>query len=168
MVKNLVRRALQKREDSGLVAVPDGFDARMSHLRQGWYWGSEVFAEKLRAMLKSRLNEPRSRAYQRSPQRLAHGLKRAEELVNEGLRVAGLKEKQLAVLKGSDPRKVALARVIRQKTTVSLGWIARRLEMKSAANVSQHLRTKGAFSVVEKFPEEFAVWTAEISQRQDN
>jgi putative transposase len=35
---------------------------------------------------------------------------------------------------------VAIARVIWQKTTVSMDWIATRLEMKSAANASQQLR----------------------------
>ncbi len=162
MVESLDRRAMQEREDSGLVAVPKGFDARISHLRQGWYWGSEGFAEKLRAMLKSKLNEPKSRAYQRSPQRLAHDMKRAEDLANEGLQVAGLAEKELAGLKGSDPRKVELARVIRQNTTASLGWISQRLEMKSAANVSQQLRTTDAASLRRKLPNEFAAWLKRI------
>lgn len=118
-------------------AVPAALDARMSHLRRGWYWGSEVFAERLRAMLKLKLNEPKSRACLRSPQRLAHGMQRAEELADEGLWVAGLQEKELGGLNGSNPRRVELARVIRRDTTASLGWIARRLEMKSAANAGQ-------------------------------
>ena len=162
LVENLDRRAMQERENSGLVKVPEGFDARMSHLRQGWCWGSEAFAEKLRAMLESKLKKPKSRGYQRSPQRLAHDMKRAEDLANEGLRIAGLDAKQLAGLKGSDPRKVALARVIRQNTTASMGWIARRLEMKSAANVSQQLRTKDAGKGLGWLPEEFAVWIRKI------
>ncbi len=72
-------------------------------------------------MLKSNLKEPKSRGYQRAPQRLAHDMKRAEDLANEGLRVAGLEEKKLPGLKGSDPRKVEVARVIRRNTTASLG-----------------------------------------------
>ena len=85
-------------------------------------------------------------------------MKRAEDLANEGLRVAGLAEKELAGLKGSDPRKVELARVIRQNTTASLGWIAQRLEMKSVANVSQQLRTTDVASLRRRLPNEFAAW----------
>jgi hypothetical protein len=45
----------------------------------------------------------------------------------------------LAALKGSDARKAVIGRLIREKTTVSVGWIAERLTMKSAANASQRL-----------------------------
>jgi len=37
----------------------------------------------------------------------------------------GLKQGDLAGLKGSDPRKVALAKLVWEKTTVSQDWIAR-------------------------------------------
>jgi hypothetical protein len=43
-------------------------------------------------------------------------------------------------LKRSDARKAVIGRVIREKTTVSMGWIAERLAMKSAANASQQLQ----------------------------
>jgi hypothetical protein len=42
-------------------------------------------------------------------------------------------------LPGSDPRKVAIAGFIHQSTTTPQGWTAERLQMKSAANVSQQL-----------------------------
>ena len=43
-------------------------------------------------------------------------------------------------LKGSDPRKLALAELLWKRTTVSQEWIAEHLSMRSAANVSQQLR----------------------------
>jgi REP element-mobilizing transposase RayT len=43
------------------------------------------------------------------------------------------------LLPGSDPRKVAIAGSIHQSTTTPQGWTAERLQMKSAANVSQQL-----------------------------
>jgi len=43
-------------------------------------------------------------------------------------------------LKGSDPRKLALAELLWKRTTVSQEWIAEKLAMRSAANVSQQLR----------------------------
>lgn len=54
--------------------------------------------------------------------------------------VAGLVGKDLPGLKGSDPRKLALAELLWKRTTVSQEWIAEKLSMRSAANVSQHLR----------------------------
>jgi len=42
-------------------------------------------------------------------------------------------------LKGSDPRKLALAELLWKRTTVSQEWIAEKLAMRRAANVSQQL-----------------------------
>jgi hypothetical protein len=66
-----------------------------------------------------------------------------------------VEESDLNRSKGSDPRKVELARALRSGTTVSLGWIAKRLAMKSAANVGHLLRTKDAAMECAGFPEEF-------------
>ena len=46
----------------------------------------------------------------------------------------------LSRLKGSDPRKVALAELLCKQTTISQEWLAEGLKMRSAANVSQLLR----------------------------
>jgi putative transposase len=81
-----------------------------------------------------------SRAYSRSAQRLAHDQQQAEHWLQEGLRIAGLKKQDLTELKGNHPSKVALAALLWEKTTVSQGWIANRLQMRSAANVCQILR----------------------------
>jgi len=54
----------------------------------------------------------------------------------------GLKIGGLAKLQGSAARRVAIARVIRQRTTVSMGWIAGHLSMGSATNASQQIRGK--------------------------
>ena len=53
---------------------------------------------------------------------------------------AGLWAAGLAELPGSDGRKVAIATVIWQKTTMKMQWIAERLSMRSAANASQQIR----------------------------
>jgi hypothetical protein len=52
---------------------------------------------------------------------------------------ASLAAKDLPSLQGSDGRKVAIARVIWEKTTVGMNWIAEHLAMESAANVSQQM-----------------------------
>ena len=50
-----------------------------------------------------------------------------------------MSEESLAQTLGSDPRKAALAKVLWNNTIVSQTWIARRLEMCSAANVGRIL-----------------------------
>jgi putative transposase len=139
MVEELDRRALSEGRQSGLVPLPD-VDARMSHLRRGWYWGRQEFAEKLRRIIGARLQSAKSRAYLRTPQRVSHGLEEAERLVVEGIKAAGLVAKNLEGLPGSDPRKLALGKLVRERTVASCGWPAARLKMRSAANVSQTLR----------------------------
>ena len=69
-----------------------------------------------------------------------HAQAEAERIVQEGLQRFGLSESDLKSLPGSDPRKVAIANTIHKNTTTLLGWTAKRLQMKSAANVSQQLR----------------------------
>jgi hypothetical protein len=67
-------------------------------------------------------------------------LHEAEKYVREGLVVAGLKEGELADLKGAEVRKILLARLVWKKTTADQEWIAKRLGMGSAISVSQQIR----------------------------
>jgi REP element-mobilizing transposase RayT len=130
------------REESraGCGVVPPAGDRRSSHLRQGWYWGSQSFGDKLLALLeRGQGHKPASKPYRSAAERHAHDEKRAEEIVQAGLAETGLTKKDLEALPGSDARKAEIARRIKKETTVPLGWIAQRLKMRSAANVSQIL-----------------------------
>ena len=51
-----------------------------------------------------------------------------------------MKRSELARVKGSDARKVLLADLLWRRTVVSQEWLAEKLVMKSAANVSQQIR----------------------------
>jgi REP element-mobilizing transposase RayT len=138
-VEDLDERAqVEKREDCGVVDGPA--DGRLSNLRHGWYWGSPAFKQKLLGILSGTVSVKRSRGSRSTPGDRKHDEKEAERIVTEGLARCGLKERELASLYGSDPRKLKIAVEVRSKTPVSLGWIAERLKMKSAANVSQYLR----------------------------
>jgi hypothetical protein len=139
-VERLDRRAVEEvAEKCGVPEVAG--DRRGSHLRRGWYWGSQEFAERMLQLADRVLGKkPANRTYRSGAVAKAHGLKSAANLVREGLALAGLREGELDRLPGSDPRKVAIARAVWEETTVSLGWIAERLRMRSAANVSQILR----------------------------
>ena len=158
-VARLDRRAVEEEAArSGIVPVPEEVDARCSHLRKGWYWGTQAFAERILALGRKTLGKPRERSYRASLESKAHDRQRAKALLTEGLRAAGLDAKTIAELPGSDPRKVALARVIWERTTVGQGWLAERLAMQSAANVSQQLIRSKAAPRTESLPKEFQRW----------
>ena len=134
MVGHLDQRGRTEGKRSGMVPLPPGADGRMSHLRKGWYWGRQEFAQRALALAGTLIGKGRSRAYMRNRERLAHGMEEAQRLLEEGIAVAGLKE--LGELPANEARKVALARLVWEKTTVSQSWIAERLKMGNAANVS--------------------------------
>ena len=140
-VQRLDARALAERaRKAGIPILPEGVDRRQSHLRRGWYWGTRQFAEKLDDLVRSALAKVRSRAYRSAGASRSHDQRQAERWLREGLAAAGLSREELLDLKGSDPRKVALAKFLWENTTVSQGWLAEQLAMGSAANVSQQLR----------------------------
>jgi putative transposase len=143
MVERLDRRAVEEEfKKCGMPEVPEDVDARCSHLRRGWYWGSQEFAGKLRKISEKLMKKRKrsSRAYRRAPQVMAHSEEQAKRWLTEGLKAAGLVAKDLPGMNGSDPRKLALAELLWKRTTVSQEWIAENLSMRSAANVSQQLR----------------------------
>jgi len=152
MVEDLDRRVLEEGERSGLVEEPEKRDARTSDLRRGWYWGRQEFGEKLRKMLGKKMKQTKSRAYRRGPERLAHGLDRAEELVAGGLAAAGMDGSELARVAGSDPRKVALAKIVRERTTANLTWVAERLMMGGAANAGHYVRNRPWQAIRKRLP----------------
>src|SRR5438477_921543 len=138
-VEHLDRRALEEGARRAGVIAPTQ-DRRRSHLRHGWYWGSQAFAERMLKLADKALRLRRHRTYRSSGISMAHDEREAERLLQTGLVAAGLEEKALSALPGSDPRKVALAILLMGRTVAPQSWIADRLAMGSAANVSQLVR----------------------------
>jgi REP element-mobilizing transposase RayT len=138
-VERLDRRAREEaQERCGVPALPD--DARRSHLRHGWYWGTQAFAEKLLQLAEKALGKTTNRTYRSGLVQKSHGEGRALEIIRSGLAAAGLSGNDLASLPGNDPLKVTLAQQVWAESTVTMAWIATKLQMRSAANVSQILR----------------------------
>jgi REP-associated tyrosine transposase len=133
----LNRIELKGLEEKGAPTQPEN-QSLQSTLVRGWYWGTDQFKE----VLMSRANREAvkgNRNYATSQMGRDHAQEEAEELVRIGLKKYKLEEEELERLPGSDERKVAIAESIHRYTTASQGWIAARLWMKSAANVSQQL-----------------------------
>jgi len=68
------------------------------------------------------------------------GNREAQWLLDGGLAAAGFSAKELDSLPGSDVRKVALANLLLERTVARQSWIAQKLAMSCAANVSQQVR----------------------------
>ena len=154
MVERLDRRAISEEiQQCGVPPQAAEVDARASHLRRGWYWGTQAFGEAMRkvAAAAMRKKKPKARGYRADTHVARHWEREAEAWLKAGLRAAGLKTGDLERLKGSDPRKLMLADHLWRRTVVSQEWLAEKLAMKSAANVSQQLRRldrKKALSVL--------------------
>lgn len=157
MVERLDKRAVSEEIKScGVPPHSEEVDARASHLRRGWYWGTQAFGEAMRKLGQKLLKKaaPVSRAYQKHELVREHGERQAQQWLARGLKAGGLSAGSLSKVKGSDPRKVLLADLLWRRTVVSQEWLAEKLEMKSAANVSQQLRRIDRKSAINKVPEE--------------
>ena len=134
------RARAEARDCCGVPAPGPEPDGRRSDLRRGWYWGSQAFAERMLKVGAAVLKKPRHRSDRASPERRAHGEQEARRLLVEGMAVAGLSVDDMKKLPGSDPRKVAIARLIWEQTAVGMAWLAAHLHLRSAANASQQIR----------------------------
>ena len=148
----------------GHVPLNAQADARSSHLRRGWYWGSQAFAERLLQLGQSTLRRERNRGYRASLENRAHDSARAEALLREGLRAAKLDPAEVRDLPGADSRKVEIARIIWERTTVPQGWLAKYLRMGSAANVSQQLRRRSAAGPPANLPAPLRKWIRSVKK----
>ena len=156
MVERLDERAASEAVQScGVPALAAEADARASHLRRGWYWGTQAFGEAIRRLGQKLLQQsaPASRAYQKHELVREHGERQAEAWLRAGLKAAGIKTADLERVKGSDARKVLLADLLWRRTVVSQEWLAERLRMSSAANVSQQLRRLDRKRALGRVPE---------------
>jgi putative transposase len=124
-------------QHKGMPAMPVA-ESGQSTLKRGWYLGTERFKEFLLSRA-YRQGVKRKRDFRGSEMGKDHAEAEAEELLRKGLKAQKLSKELVDRLPGSDKRKVAIAATILNETTVSQGWVAKHLQMKSAANVSQQL-----------------------------
>ena len=85
------------------------------------------------------LLKSRHRSYKAAEESQVHVESRARELLEAGLKAAGLTATDLQELPGSDPRKVAIARKIWENTIMKMPQIVTHLAMRGPANASQQI-----------------------------
>ncbi len=102
MVERLDRRAVSEEiKRCGVPPQSEETDARSSHLRRGWYWGTQAFGEAMRQLGRQlmRKGAPVSRAYKRHEIVREHGERQAAAWLARGLKAGGLKAGGLGKVK---------------------------------------------------------------------
>jgi hypothetical protein len=98
--------------------------------------GTESFAEKLKEGLEKAV-QGRRRESHSGPARVTHDQAAAEKILEPALKVLGLDKKALGELPKASSEKLVLACWLRQNTTVTLHWVAERLDMGHYTRVTQ-------------------------------
>ena len=129
------------------LRVPEG-QSLQSTLRRGWYFGSQEFGERTLRLV-GKVGAKLSRKgehYEGARVARDHGEKEAERLSTLGLkevarpgsgRARRRKRKGRAV--GERLAAAAVASVVRERTSVSVAWVAQRFRFGSAGNASQQM-----------------------------
>lgn len=124
--RNQFQQRMEQRRSDG--EAPGQWDA----FRRGWRLGAADFVQRLTERL-GRAGHKDELARQRDET----DTQRAERLLSEWLDSTGWTEAELSRRAKGDPGKVELARLLRQHTSMSRQWIADRLQMGSASNVTR-------------------------------
>jgi REP element-mobilizing transposase RayT len=127
-----------RREFARLMALrqSEGCVEAYEEARRAWSVGSEAFQKELVEAAKGELG-PNQNHY--GADRRESEENRAQRLVTEELNRMGWSEEELRTRRKWDKEKVRLAARLRKETSMSLKWIAQRLEMGSWTYVSNLL-----------------------------
>jgi putative transposase len=108
-------------------------------LRRDWVLGSEAFRQELLAAATERVGPNHYGAERRET-----GVQKAERILREELQRLDWPEEELRAQRKGHGAKVQIARRLRQETTMSLKWIAQRLQMGTWTYVSNLLKESPA------------------------
>ena len=98
--------------------------------------GGEAFRDRVLDWMERSYSDKR-RKVRREESDHDHGQRHAERIIREMIAGLGIGEAELLSGRKSDWRKRLIAHRVRQETSVTLGWLARRLEMGSEGHVSR-------------------------------
>ena len=99
-------------------------DEEFKLIRRGWCLGEETFRQELLAQMSERIG-----AEHYGEERAATQETKAEGIIAEERKRRKWKAAELRARRKGDPEKVALAARLRSETTLTVEWIAERLEM---------------------------------------
>ena len=133
------RKFLQRIEDraSGGTRLSD--EARevetnwMTQVQRGWCFGGQRFREAMLEKAKAKLGKSRNVAGVDARVRKEVSRKRAEQLLQKGCELWGWEVKELQRRATGDQEKVVLDWMLREQTSVSLGWLSENLNLGAPA-----------------------------------
>jgi DNA-directed RNA polymerase subunit H (RpoH/RPB5) len=108
-------------------------------IRKGWAFGSEEFRERITELMETSIAGRKRSSYSGQLVR-KHDERQAAELIDRGLERLGLSKKALPLLKKGDPRKKALAWMLKSNTIVKNEWISRQLQTGSPSNIARMVK----------------------------
>jgi hypothetical protein len=106
-------------------------------IRRGWFFGEESLKQELLAAVSKKAGKWH---YGEAVQESAEA--RAERIVSEEMKRRKWDAKALASRRKGDTGKVAMAQRLRRETTVTLAWIAERLQMGTKTHLAHLLYWK--------------------------
>jgi putative transposase len=110
-------------------------DPEWKSVRRGWCLGTRTFREGLLKEMRGRSGVNHGGEERRESEEAW-----AEQLVMEELQQRRWSAAELAQRRKGDPQKLKLAQRLRQETTMTLTWIAKRLNMGAAGSLANLLR----------------------------
>ena len=113
-------------------------DHEWKPVRRGWCLGADSFRQALLEGMRGRAG-----SHHGGPERRETEETWAGQMVADELKRRGWTGQDLAQRRKGDGQKLKLARRLRQETTMSLNWIAKRLNMGAAGSLANLLRHAG-------------------------
>jgi len=107
-------------------------------VRRGWCLGNQRFRQELLEQMGERLG---AEHYGLERQETAET--KAEQIVREELKRLKWKEETLGQTRKGDPKKLKIAERLRQETTMTLSWIAERLQIGTKTHLTHLLYWQG-------------------------
>jgi len=111
-------------------------EEQWKELRRGWYVGGDRFAERMRRHIERALEGRRKESHSGAA-KAGHSEGAAGRLLEEGLAALALSPGDLARRPKVTAEKAALAAWLRERTTVSLRWLAARMELGHYTNAGR-------------------------------
>jgi putative transposase len=132
------RRYAERMRERAVDELEDNLARENETLRRGWCLGGASFREKVLGLIE-KAGEKLSKAKEVDASiKRSHGEEEACRLLQRGLEHLGLEETELRAMKRNDERKLALARLIRTRTSVSTQWIARELSLGHVSSITRY------------------------------
>jgi putative transposase len=107
-------------------------------LRRGWCLGAPSFRERILSLLEETGEKFSKAKAVDSAVRRSHGEGEARRLLQRAMTYFGISSDNLNKLKRNDPRKLAIAQLIRSRTAVPNKWIAATLALGHVSGISRY------------------------------